>query len=280
MTVAHIGVGLFAIGVTVTQSYRVEKDVALRAGESVELKGYKFDFKDTKQVQGPNYDAIQSEVVITRDGKLVATLHPQKRTYRVQTMPMTESGIEVDWNRDLFVAMGDDLGDGAWSVRVQYKPMVRFIWFGALVMALGGLLALSDRRYRTRRETVNEKAGVRGPPPPADRGSNHVEIPRSFRTVRWARRVPVRWPVPRSALRAVAADRQAGARVQPAEPPGRRISGVEQELIGQPWVLNVWVPGAAVAAPSTKRCSRSRSRRSCRSSASTGRTTTRPPSNG
>jgi len=162
MTVAHIGVGLFAIGVTVTQSYRVEKDVALRAGESVELKGYKFDFKDTKQVQGPNYDAIQSEVVITRDGKLVATLHPQKRTYRVQTMPMTESGIEVDWNRDLFVAMGDDLGDGAWSVRVQYKPMVRFIWFGALVMALGGLLALSDRRYRTRRETVKEKAGVRG----------------------------------------------------------------------------------------------------------------------
>ena len=162
MTVAHIGVGLFAIGVTVTQSYRVEKDVALRAGESVELKGYKFDFKDTKQVQGPNYDAIESEVVITRDGKLVATLHPQKRTYRVQTMPMTESGIEVDWNRDLFVAMGDDLGDGAWSVRVQYKPMVRFIWFGALVMALGGLLALSDRRYRTRRETVNEKAGVRG----------------------------------------------------------------------------------------------------------------------
>ena len=162
MTVAHIGVGLFAIGVTVTQSYRVEKDVALKAGESVELKGYKFDFKDTKPVQGPNYDAIESEVVITRDGKLVATLHPQKRTYRVQTMPMTESGIEVDWNRDLFVAMGDDLGDGAWSVRVQYKPMVRFIWFGALVMALGGLIALSDRRYRTRRETVDEKAGVRG----------------------------------------------------------------------------------------------------------------------
>jgi cytochrome c-type biogenesis protein CcmF len=160
MTIAHIGVGLFAIGVTVTQSYRVEKDIALKPGESVELKGYKFDFKDTKPVQGPNYDAIESEVVITRDGKLVATLHPQKRTYRVQTMPMTESGIEVDWNRDLFVAMGDDLGAGAWSVRVQYKPMVRFIWFGALVMALGGLIALSDRRYRTRRETVDEKVGA------------------------------------------------------------------------------------------------------------------------
>jgi cytochrome c-type biogenesis protein CcmF len=92
----------------------------------------------------------------------VATLHPQKRVYRVQKSPMTESGIEVDWNRDLFVAMGDDLGAGAWSVRVQYKPMVRFIWLGALVMALGGLIAISDRRYRTRRETADDKVGTRG----------------------------------------------------------------------------------------------------------------------
>jgi cytochrome c-type biogenesis protein CcmF len=75
---------------------------------------------------------------------------------------MTEAGIEVDWNRDLFVAMGDDLGDGAWSIRLQYKPMVRFIWLGALVMALGGLLAITDRRYRTRRETADEKLGASG----------------------------------------------------------------------------------------------------------------------
>ncbi len=162
MTVAHIGVGLFAIGVTVTQTYRVEKDIALRPGDSVTLQGYDFLFKSTKQVQGPNYDAIESEVVITRGGKEVATLHPQKRVYRVQKSPMTESGIEVDWNRDLFVAMGDDLGAGAWSVRIQYKPMVRFIWLGALVMALGGLIAISDRRYRTRRETADDKVGTRG----------------------------------------------------------------------------------------------------------------------
>jgi len=162
MTVAHIGVGLFAIGVTVTQTYRVEKDVALKAGESVTLEGYDFLFKSTRQVQGPNYDAVESEVVITRDGREVATLNPQKRVYRVQKSPMTESGIEVDWNRDLFVAMGDDLGAGAWSVRVQYKPMVRFIWLGALVMALGGLIAISDRRYRTRRETADDKVGRRG----------------------------------------------------------------------------------------------------------------------
>jgi cytochrome c-type biogenesis protein CcmF len=165
MAIAHIGVGLFAIGVTVTQSYRIEKDVALKPGESVELKGYKFDFRSTREVEGPNYTAIESEMVVTREGREVATLHPQKRVYRVQTMPMTESGIEVDWNRDLFVAMGDDLGAGAWSVRVQYKPMVRFIWLGALVMALGGLIAISDRRYRTRRETADEKTGARGAAP-------------------------------------------------------------------------------------------------------------------
>ncbi len=163
MTIAHVGVGLFAIGVTVTQTYRIEKDIALKPGESIEMQGYRFDFKGTRQVQGPNFAAIESEVVITRNGEPVATLNPQKRVYRVQRSPMTESGIEVDWNRDLFVAMGEDLGAGAWSMRIQYKPMVRFIWLGALVMALGGLVAVSDRRYRTRRETAGEALGAGRP---------------------------------------------------------------------------------------------------------------------
>jgi cytochrome c-type biogenesis protein CcmF len=160
MTIAHIGVGLFAIGVTVTQNYRIEKDIALRPGQSITLEGYRFDFKGTRDVSGPNYQAVESEVVITRDGRPVATLHPQKRVYRVQRSPMTEAGIEVDWNRDLFVAMGEDLGDGSWSMRLQYKPMVRFIWLGALVMALGGFVAITDRRYRTRRETADAKVGA------------------------------------------------------------------------------------------------------------------------
>jgi len=162
MTLAHIGVGLFAIGVTVTQMYRIEKDIALKPGESVTMQGYDFAFNSTRMVQGPNFDAVEAEVVITREGREVATLHPQKRVYRVQRSPMTESGIEVDWNRDLFVAMGEDLGGGAWSMRIQYKPMVRFIWFGALVMAIGGLVAVSDRRYRTRRVTSDEKVAGRG----------------------------------------------------------------------------------------------------------------------
>ena len=162
MTIAHIGVGVFAIGITVTQTYRVEKDIALKPGQTAELQGYTFEFRSTRPVAGPNYDAIESEIVVTRDGKPVTTLHPQKRTYRVQTMPMTESGIHVKWNRDLFVAMGDDLGAGAWSMRLQYKPMVRYIWLGALIMAIGGLVAISDRRYRRRRSTADEAVAAGG----------------------------------------------------------------------------------------------------------------------
>jgi cytochrome c-type biogenesis protein CcmF len=111
-------------------------------------------------VQGPNYDAEQAHFRITRGDKLVAELEPQKRVYRVRTMPMTEAGIEVDWNRDLFVAMGEDLGAGTWSLRVQYKPMVRFIWFGALVMLLGGFIAITDRRYRSRKVAVDARVAA------------------------------------------------------------------------------------------------------------------------
>jgi cytochrome c-type biogenesis protein CcmF len=162
MTIAHIGVGLFAIGVTITQSYRIEKDFALRPGESVEMQGYTFHFDSTRQVAGPNYDATQAHFRITRGDELIAELAPQKRVYRVRTMPMTEAGIEVDWNRDLFVAMGEDLGAGKWSMRLQYKPMVRFIWFGALVMAIGGLVAITDRRYRSRRSEAADRVGADG----------------------------------------------------------------------------------------------------------------------
>ena len=162
MTVAHIGVGLFAIGVTVVQTYKIEKDIALKPGETVTLQGYDFHFNGTKQVEGPNYIAIQSEVAISKAGKTIAVLHPQKREYRVQKSPMTEAGLEVDWNRDLFVAMGEDLGAGAWSMRLQYKPMVRFIWLGAIVMALGGLIAITDRRFLTRRATATDKVGAAG----------------------------------------------------------------------------------------------------------------------
>jgi cytochrome c-type biogenesis protein CcmF len=160
MTVAHLGVAMFCIGVTVVQSYRIEKDVALKPGQTYELHGYRFAFDSLSQVAGPNYDAVQAHFTVFDGDREIAKLHPQKRIYRVRTMPMSEAGIEVDWNRDLFVAMGDDLGDGAWSLRMQYKPMVRFIWFGALVMAIGGLIAITDRRYRTKKAEADVKLGA------------------------------------------------------------------------------------------------------------------------
>ncbi len=150
MAIAHFGIGMFAIGISGVESYKVEKDVALKPGGSFTISGYTFKYLDSKQVQGPNFDALQARVDISRDGKPVATLNPQKRRYWVKESDMSEAAIDVGWGRDLFVAMGDDLGQGAWSMRIQYKPLIRLIWLGALVMAIGGVVAASDRRYRQR----------------------------------------------------------------------------------------------------------------------------------
>ena len=108
-------------------------------------------------VQGPNYTAIEAAINIRKDGEFIATVRPQKRRYLVQQSLMTEAGIHAGLDKDLFVALGDSLGNNAWSVRIQYKPLIRLIWLGALVMALGGLIAVSDRRYRV---NVREKAAA------------------------------------------------------------------------------------------------------------------------
>jgi cytochrome c-type biogenesis protein CcmF len=157
MSVAHFGVGLFTLGVTIVSAFTVEADLSVRRGQVVDVAGYTFELTDLAEVQGPNYRALEGKVEIRRNGDFVAELRPQKRTYLVQQNPMTEAGIDAGWNRDLFVALGDPLGHDAWSVRLQYKPLIRFIWLGAFVMAFGGLLAASDRRYRleaTAREGV------------------------------------------------------------------------------------------------------------------------------
>ena len=148
MSVAHLGMGLFVLGVTVTSAFNVESDRALTPGQSIAVGGFDFEMLELRDVEGPNYSAIEAVVEISKDGKFIATVRPQKRQYLVQKSWMTEAGIYATWNKDLFVALGDQLGNGAWSVRVQYKPMIRFIWFGAIIMALGGLIAVSDRRYR------------------------------------------------------------------------------------------------------------------------------------
>ena len=148
MSIAHLGVGLFVIGVTIVSAFGVESDRAMRQGETLDVAGFEFELREVREVQGPNYTAIEGVVDVRRDGDFVATVRPQKRQYLVQKGWMTEAGIHPTWNKDLFVALGDQLGDGAWSVRIQYKPMIRFIWLGAFIMALGGLVSVTDRRHR------------------------------------------------------------------------------------------------------------------------------------
>jgi cytochrome c-type biogenesis protein CcmF len=149
MSIAHFGVGLFAIGASGVESYKIEKDVALKPGASYVIAGYDFRFVNAVDVKGPNYDAVEALIEVTRDGKPVAILKPQKRHFWVQQTDNSQAAISVNWSRDLFVAMGNPLGNDAWSMRIQYKPFVRYIWLGALVMALGGLVAATDRRYRS-----------------------------------------------------------------------------------------------------------------------------------
>jgi cytochrome c-type biogenesis protein CcmF len=148
MVLAHIGVGVFVVGVTLVKGYESEKDVRLAVGESVELSGYDFKLADVQNVQGPNYRAARADIAITRDGKPVTTLRPEKRLYLVQQMPMTEAAIDTGLTRDLYVSLGDPVGADAWLVRVHVKPFIDWIWGGCLLMALGGALAASDRRYR------------------------------------------------------------------------------------------------------------------------------------
>lgn len=157
MTVAHLGIAVFVIGITFTSVYSIERDVRLAPEESLELFGYVFKFHGVKETQGPNYKAEQGYLTVSHDGQIVAELAPQKRVYRVQKMPMTEAAIDAGLFRDLFVAIGEPLGEqGAWSLRVYYKSFIRWIWLGGLFMAAGGLLAACDRRYRiTNNKTVH-----------------------------------------------------------------------------------------------------------------------------
>ncbi|MCH8944978.1 MAG: heme lyase CcmF/NrfE family subunit [Proteobacteria bacterium] len=148
MSIAHFGVGFFVLGVTIVSAFGEESDRAMRAGDTIDVAGFQFEMREIRDVQGPNYSAVEGVVEIRRDGEYIGTVRPQKRQYLVQQSWMTEAGIHPTWNKDLFVALGDRIGGGAWSVRIQYKPMIRFIWVGAFIMALGGLVSVSDRRYR------------------------------------------------------------------------------------------------------------------------------------
>ena len=150
MAVAHAGIAVTVIGVTMVSSYEQELNVKVSPGESVNLSGYTIEFDGTKNVQGPNYTAIQGQVKVSLAGEFVALLKPEQRTYQVQTMGMTEGGIHTTLFRDIFVALGDPLGQDSWSIRLYYKPFIVWVWLGGFFMALGGFLAILSKRYRKR----------------------------------------------------------------------------------------------------------------------------------
>jgi cytochrome c-type biogenesis protein CcmF len=148
MLVAHAGIGIFVIGVTLVKGMDTSNDVSMRVGDTASAGGYAFHFVELKEITGPNYTSTQGRFDVTYDGKTIATMLPEKRLYTVQQMPMTEAAIDRGFTRDLYVSLGEETANDTWVVRVQHKPFVGWIWAGCLIIALGGFLAASDRRYR------------------------------------------------------------------------------------------------------------------------------------
>jgi cytochrome c-type biogenesis protein CcmF len=167
MLLAHFGVAVFIVGVTMVRGYETEKDVKMAVGDSVTVAGYAFTLDRLEQVKGPNYDATRGVVHVTRDGRAVATLRPEKRFYPVQQMPMTEADMDSGFTRDLYVSLGEPVADGAWVVRVYHKPFIDWIWAGCFLMALGGVVAVSDKRYRLARRGQPQPAPARPAVAPA-----------------------------------------------------------------------------------------------------------------
>jgi len=163
MTLAHIGLAVAVLALTGVESYTSERDIALAPGASAEVGGYAFRLLGTQPVEGPNYSATRATVSVSRDGRLITTLYPEVRQFWVQQQTRKVAGIYNRYGTDLFIALGDDLGAGRWSLRAQIRPLITLLWLGPLLMALGGALALSDRRYRLARASEREAlVGARG----------------------------------------------------------------------------------------------------------------------
>ncbi|HEY5898054.1 MAG TPA: heme lyase CcmF/NrfE family subunit [Burkholderiales bacterium] len=162
MVIAHIGVAVFVVGVTLVKSYETDHDANMKPGDSISLGAYSFRLDEVDdRVKGPNYVAARAKVSVTRDGKPVTVLYPEKRLYTVQNMPMTEAAISPGLTGDLYVSLGDPLPNGAWLVKAQHKPFIDWIWGGCVIMALGGILAASDRRYRVTLPAKGREAAAR-----------------------------------------------------------------------------------------------------------------------
>jgi cytochrome c-type biogenesis protein CcmF len=162
MMLAHLGVAAFCLGVVMVKGYEVERDVRMLPGDTTTVRGYTFTFKGVRDLRGPNYVGAQGLMEVSRNGEKIAEMLPEKRVYRVQQNPMTEAAIDPGLTRDLYVSLGEEVDGGAWIVRVYVKPFIDWIWGGCVLMALGGLLAITDRRYRQKKAipSVDKDAGV------------------------------------------------------------------------------------------------------------------------
>jgi len=157
MVLGHLGVAVTVVGIAFSTQYSVERDVRMKAGDSIDIHRYHFVFRDEHNLQGPNYSGGVAIIDVTRDGKPEAVLRAEKRFYTAARTMMTEAAISGGFTRDLYAALGEELDNGAWAVRLYYKPFVRWIWFGGLFMAAGGLLCLLDPRYRARKKVAREE---------------------------------------------------------------------------------------------------------------------------
>ena len=146
MLIAHLGIAVFVLGATVTTQLGIEKDIKMSVGESQNIAGYDFVFNGVSRHENNNYKGFKGDLTVLKNNKEVVRLYPEKRQYQTG-MPMTEAAIDPSISRDLYVALGESLGGGAWSVRIYYKPLVRWIWLGGLMIAIGALFAAIDRRY-------------------------------------------------------------------------------------------------------------------------------------
>jgi cytochrome c-type biogenesis protein CcmF len=162
MLLAHFAVAVFIFGVTMVKTWEAEKDVKMQPGDTATLGGYAFRMDSMGEYKGPNYLGLRAVIKVSRDGKEVTTLYPEKRLYTAQGMPMTEAGIAAGFTGDLYVSIGENIEGNAFAVRLQVKPFVDWIWGGALLMALGGLLAATDRRYRAARKEARAAATLAG----------------------------------------------------------------------------------------------------------------------
>ncbi len=165
MLLAHFGVAVFIVGVTAVGSFQSESDVRMEVGDTTRLAGYSLHLEQVQEVRGPNYVSARAVLSVSHDGQALTTLTPERRIYTVSRMPMTEVAIDRGVTRDLYVALGTPVSDTAWSVRVHHKPFVNWIWGGCVLMALGGVLAVLDRRYRVRRSAAAPAAANTATPP-------------------------------------------------------------------------------------------------------------------